>query len=182
MASERQGELSEYPRPWFYRPEIYYGFIIFPPVWSVLTLRSPWHGGEGTRSILVGGVAWFFIIASVVLSVRWVQEGGVIKLFVFVPGVLLTLLTQVQWTAHRARHGAPPTDLEDAPQTAAPAPPMETALSGSAKHDEDGDGAAPAQDDEPGDGQSAPDSNAPRRRRRRRRRPISRSADSATLC
>ncbi len=120
-------ELSEYPRPWFYRPEIYYAFIIFPPVWSVLTLRSPWQGGEGFRSILVGGIAWFFIIAGVVLSVRWVQEGGAFNLFVFVPGLLLTLLTQVQWAAHRARYGAPPTasagDSGNAPPTPSTAAP-----------------------------------------------------------
>ena len=76
MAAEPKQDLSEYPRPWFYRPEIYYGFIIFPPVWSILTLRSPWHSGEGFRGIVVGGLAWFFIIASVVLSVRWVQEAA----------------------------------------------------------------------------------------------------------
>ena len=125
-------ELSEYPRPWFYRPEIYYAFIIFPPVWSVLTLRSPWHNrGSGTRNILTGGVAWFFIIASIVFVVRWAQpnddgERQLVNLVVFVPGLLLTLLTQVEWTAHRARHGPPPADAEDAedapptPSTAAP--------------------------------------------------------------
>ena len=30
MATQPTGDLSEYPRPWFYRPEIYYGFFIFP--------------------------------------------------------------------------------------------------------------------------------------------------------
>ena len=102
MASQPINDLSDYPRPWFYRPEVYYGFLIFPPVWSILTLRSPWHKAEGFLGIMVGGVAWFFLIASVVMSVKWVQEGGVLNLFIFVPGVLLTLLTQVQWAAHRA--------------------------------------------------------------------------------
>ena len=73
MASRPEKDLSQYPRPWFYRPEIYYGFIIFPPVWSILTLRSPWHSGQGFRAIMVGGIAWFFIIASVVFAFRWVQ-------------------------------------------------------------------------------------------------------------
>ena len=50
MASTPIKNLSDYPRPWFYRPEIYYGFFIFPPAWSVLTLRSPWHNRtEGFR-------------------------------------------------------------------------------------------------------------------------------------
>jgi len=176
MASRHIRDVSEYPRPWFYRPEIYYGLIIFPPVWSILTLRSPWHKGEGFIGIFIGGLAWFFLIAGVVLSVRWVQEGGVLNLFIFVPGVLLTLLTQVQWQAHLAHHGPPPTEdqEEEPPATRAPV-------------------AAPSESDGKGDGQAArneggtpaadsPVNYAPRRRRRRRRRPISRSSDSAPLC
>ena len=174
MASEPIRDMSQYPRPWFYRPEVYYGFFIFPPVWSVLTLRSPWHNTEGFRGIMVGGVAWFIIIASVVLSVRWVQEGGVLNLFIFVPGILLTLVTQVQWTAHRARYGPPPTEADDeAPP--APAPPAEP----------DGGPEPDSSDESPSDkeiGAPAPADYTPRRRRRRRRRPISRSADSDRLC
>ena len=132
MASRRKRkitDLSEYPRPWFYRPEIYYGLFIFPPVWSILTLRSPWHSIEGLSGfdlflkVLIGGIAWFIIIAAVVLSVAWVQNeagGGPRNLFIFVPGLLLTLITQIQWAAHRAQHGPPPTDSEDEPETRAP--------------------------------------------------------------
>lgn len=158
MASQPINDMSDYPRPWFYRPEVYYGFLIFPPVWSVLTLRSPWHKAEGFLGIMVGGVAWFFLIASVVMSVKWVQEGGVLNLFIFVPGVLLTLLTQVQWAAHRARHGPPPTEVSEG-NTEAPAGPA--ALDG--------------------DLSISPPSPArpPRRRRRRRQRPADRSADSS---
>ena len=168
MASRPVRDISEYPRPWFYRPEIYYGLIIFPPVWSILTLRSPWHKGEGFFGIFIGGLAWFFLIAAVVLSVRWVQEGGVLNLFVFVPGVLLTLLTQVQWQAHRAHHGPPPTEeqveQDERPAAVATAP---------GDHPD-----SSADDDDP---QPPPDY-TPRRRRRRRRRSISRSSDSAPLC
>ena len=168
MASRPTRDLSGYPRPWFYRPEIYYGFFIFPPVWSILTLRSPWHNAEGFRGILTGGIAWFIMIASVVLSVRWVQEGGVVNLFIFVPGLLLTLVTQIQWTAHRARYGPPPTAEDEAPPAAPPG------TSGSiGTGDADGTGS-----DEP----AIPPDYTPRRRRRRRRRPISRSADSPPLC
>lgn len=178
MASRHIRDISEYPRPWFYRPEIYYGLIIFPPVWSILTLRSPWHKGEGFFGIFIGGLAWFFLIAGVVLSVRWVQEGGVLNLFIFVPGVLLTLLTQVQWQAHRAHHGPPPTeDQEEEPQaTRAPERRPDDPDSGGGNVDApDGDkGGTPAAD--------SPVDYAPRRRRRRRRRPISRSSDSAPLC
>ncbi len=158
MASQPINDMSDYPRPWYYRPEVYYGFLIFPPVWSVLTLRSPWHKAEGFLGIMVGGVAWFFLIASVVMSVKWVQEGGVLNLFVFVPGVLLTLLTQVQWAAHRARHGPPPTEATEGNAEAS---------------------AGPAASD--GDLSISPPSPArpPRRRRRRRQRPADRSADSS---
>lgn len=172
MATRPIRNLDDYPRPWFYRPEIYYAFFIFPPVWSILTLRSPWHGGGGFFGILVGGVAWFMIIASVVLSVRWVQEGGVVNLFIFVPGLLLTVVTQVQWTAHRAQHGPPPTEEED---TQEPTPAVAATVT---KRDEPGDTAEGARQDEatPPRGSYAP------RRRRRRRRSINRSSDTDSLC
>ena len=177
MASKPIRDLSDYPRPWFYRPEIYYGLIVFPPVWSILTLRSPWHKAEGFFGIFIGGVAWFFLIASVVMSVKWVQaddDGNrhVVNLFIFVPGFLLTLLTQIQWAAHRARHGPPPT--EDSEEAEASAPVRSTSRVAGQEDIDDVD---------------SPDAEAPtsdsagfRRRRRRRRRPISRSADSPPLC
>ena len=176
MASRPARDISDYPRPWFYRPEIYYGLIIFPPVWSILTLRSPWHKGEGFFGIFIGGLAWFFLIAGVVLSVRWVQEGGVLNLFIFVPGVLLTLLTQVQWQAHRAHHGPPPTEEQEEEPQATQAP-----VAAPSESDGEGDGLAAGEegDSPPSD---SPVDYAPRRRRRRRRRPISRSSDSAPLC
>ena len=171
MTSQRRREtpdISQYPRPWFYRPEIYYSFIIFPPVWSILTLRSPWHKAEGFFSILIGGIAWFFLIASVVFTVRWVQaddEGNrqIINLFIFVPGLLLTLVTQIQWAAHRAQHGPPPMNEEDG-EPRASAPKSDAAAANPA--DEDG----------------KPLADNPSRRRRRRRRPVSRPADSDPLC
>ena len=183
MASRPIRDLSEYPRPWFYRPEIYYGFIIFPPVWSVLTLRSPWHSGEGFRGIIIGGIAWFFIIASAVFAFRWVQpndEGNrqIVNLFIFVPGLLLTLVTQVQWAAHRAHYGPPPTESEEERADASPA----AATAGAGPETDDEDGADPGDEDEAHPGESNTPDYTPRRRRRRRRRPISRSADSATLC
>ena len=167
MASNPKRDMSDYPRPWFYRPEIYYGLFIFPPVWSILTLRSPWHSIEGLQGldlflkVLIGGLAWFFLIASVVMSVAWVQNeagGGPRNLLLFVPGVLLTLLTQVQWAAHRARHGPPPTEATEGNAEAS---------------------AGPAASDR--DLSISPPSPArpPRRRRRRRQRPADRSADSS---
>ena len=181
MASRHKQQVSEYPRPWFYRPEVYYGFIIFPPVWSILTLRSPWHKAEGFLGIMIGGVAWFFLIASVVMAVKWLQlddDGNrhVVNLFIFVPGVLLSLLTQVQWAAHRARHGPPPNadEAEPGPTAATSSSPPANAGDLSPEDSED--------TGESGDQDPAGERSGLRRRRRRRRRPISRSADSAPLC
>lgn len=138
MASRRRS-LDEYPRPWFYRPEIYFAFIIFPPVWSVLTLRSPWHhSGDGFRNIFIGGLAWAFLIISVVFAIRWLWPGAMdwlwpddsvgerraMNLLIFVPGLLLTLLTQVQWAAHCARHGPPPSLADADGDASQPAPPV----------------------------------------------------------
>ena len=181
MASRPIRDISEYPRPWFYRPEIYYGLIIFPPVWSILTLRSPWHKGEGFFGIFIGGLAWFFLIASVVMPVAWMQNeagGGVINLFFFVPGVLLTLLTQVQWQAHRAHFGPPPTE-EPAER---PATARATAEPADDSGLDDGNDVESRQPDGEASEEGLPAGFTPRRRRRRRRRPISRSADSAPLC
>ncbi len=184
MASTPIKNLSDYPRPWFYRPEIYYGFFIFPPAWSVLTLRSPWHNRtEGFRGILIGGIAWFVIIASVVLSVRWVQEGGVVNLFIFVPGLLLTLVTQIQWTAHRARFGPPPSEEDEEPRGPAPVTTAsietdDSRAAGGSRDSEDVDQDVNQDVNQP----DTPPDYTPRRRRRRRRRPISRSADSSPLC
>ncbi len=111
--------LDGYPRPWFYRPEFYIPFFIFPPVWSVLTLRSPWNS-----NVLMGGVAWFLLALMVVLAFNWgYRQGNWHNLFLFLPGVLLTVVTQVQWQAHLAQHGPPP--AEDA-TAANPLPPPAT--------------------------------------------------------
>ena len=111
-------DLSDYPRPWFYRPEIYYGFYHLPAGVVHPDAALAVAQGRGFLGIIMGGVAWFFMIASVVLSVRWVQEGGVLNLFIFVPGVLLTLLTQVQWAAHRAQSRPAADGTEGPPQSA----------------------------------------------------------------
>lgn len=133
----------DYPRPWFYRPEFYIGMFIFPPVWSVLTLRSPWN-----RNALVGGVAWAILMVGGIFAFQWVSgvnpffwipdsgdnvPGGRrwANLVIFLPGALLTILTQVQWQAHRAQHGPPPSELAEAGRRpAAEMPPPESAAPG----------------------------------------------------
>ena len=153
----------DYPRPWFYRPEFYIGFFVFPPVWSVLTLRSPWN-----RNALVGGVAWAILIVGGIFAFQWAtgvnpffwipDSGDQVprgprwaNLVIFLPGTLLTILTQVQWQAHRAQHGPPPSEqAESGNPTAAASPPP---------------AAPPRSSDAPG-----PPPPRPRRRARRRGR------------
>jgi len=95
--------VPDYPRPWYYRPEFFYAMFIFPPAWSVLVLRSPWN-----QNIVLGGVAWAILLVGGFLGLKWVQngsEGNVIALFL--PGTLLTIVTQVQWARYRREHEPP---------------------------------------------------------------------------
>ena len=117
--------VPDYPRPWYYRPEFFYAMFIFPPVWSILVLRSPWN-----KNILLGGLAWAILIVGAVMSVRWLQSGTERPvILLFFPGTLLTIVTQVQWARYRREHEPPlgkgeetalPQRQEDAPRPARP--------------------------------------------------------------
>ena len=53
---------------------------------------------------MFGGVAWMFIIVFGILGIRWLSDGIYQPIVTFyVPGVLLTLITQVQWAAYQKR-------------------------------------------------------------------------------
>jgi hypothetical protein len=117
-------QVPTYPRPWYYRPEFHYAMFIFPPVWSVLVLRSPWN-----QNILLGGVAWAILFIGGFLALKLVQNGseeGVIALFL--PGTLLTIVTQIQWARYRHEHESPVVEgketalpqREEAPRPARP--------------------------------------------------------------
>ena len=96
---EEEHSLAKSDPPWFYRPEFFIAFFIFPPVWSILALRSPWN-----NSIIVGGAAWAILIVGAVMCFKWVQNGSPQNLFMFVPGVVLTIITQVQWSRFQAEN------------------------------------------------------------------------------
>ena len=71
--------------------------FIFWPAGSLLAIRSPWND-----NVMVGGIAWAFIIVLGVLGVRWMNDGVYQPIMLFhVPGILLTIITQVQWTAYK---------------------------------------------------------------------------------
>ena len=97
MQEEDQG--PSFPKPWYYRPEFMIPMFILWPSGSLLAIRSPWN-----TNVMFGGVAWAFLIVGGVMAVRWLSDGIYQPIFTFyVPGLLLTLVTQVQWTAYRQR-------------------------------------------------------------------------------
>lgn len=110
---EEESQGPSFPRPWYYRPEYMVPMLAFWPSGALLIIRSPWNSNT-----MVGGLAWAVIIVGGVLGVRWVMDGVYQPLVTFyVPGFLLTLITQVQWTAYRSqmakKYPAPVAELED---------------------------------------------------------------------
>ena len=96
---EGKEQVPSYPRPWYYRPEYMIPMFIFWPSGALLAIRSPWN-----TNVMFGGVAWMFIIVFGILGIRWLSDGIYQPIVTFyVPGVLLTLITQVQWAAHQKR-------------------------------------------------------------------------------
>ena len=94
---QEQPSQPTYPKPWYYRPEYMLPMFIMWPAGSLLAIRSPWN-----ENVMLGGVAWAFIIVLGVLGVRWLNDGIYQPIMLFhVPGILLTLVTQVQWAAYK---------------------------------------------------------------------------------
>lgn len=94
---QEQSPQPTYPKPWYYRPEYMLPMFIMWPAGSLLAIRSPWN-----ENVMLGGVAWAFIIVLGVLGVRWLNDGIYQPIMLFhVPGILLTLVTQVQWAAYK---------------------------------------------------------------------------------
>ena len=99
MMQEEEPQGPSYPRPWYYRPEYLIPMFIFWPSGALLAIRSPWNS-----NVMFGGVAWMFIIVFGVLGVRWLNDGIYQPIMTFyVPGVLLTIVTQVQWATYKKR-------------------------------------------------------------------------------
>ena len=96
---EEEPQGPSFPKPWYYRPEFMIPMFVFWPSGALLAIRSPWNA-----NVMFGGVAWAFIIVFGVLGVRWLVNGVYQPIMTFyVPGVLLTVITQVQWAAYRKR-------------------------------------------------------------------------------
>jgi len=83
--------------------------FIFWPAGSLLAIRSPWND-----NVMVGGIAWAFIIVLGVMGVRWMNDGVYQPIMLFhVPGILLTIVTQVQWAAYKKQMADGDDALED---------------------------------------------------------------------
>ena len=88
-------------RPWYYQYWFLHPMIVFWPLWPVLIIRSPWHSG-----LIVGGLAWAWLIIGGYLSFVRLQAGGTIALStvaIIAPGLFFTVITQIHWTINRRR-------------------------------------------------------------------------------
>jgi len=100
-----QGRPSPPPpelKPWYYQDWFLFPAFVFWPVWAVLVLRSPWHNG-----LISGAVAWAMLIVGAyeIIWYQLIQSGGLqrLALTVAVPGLILTVLTQVLWAGDSRR-------------------------------------------------------------------------------
>lgn len=104
---------SDLEPPWYYQrwflvivfilgaPLISPPFVLWP-VWAILILRSPWH-----NNVLLNGLAWAMLVTGAVMVYKNAQgEGGVVFTAAsIVPGIIVTVITQVIWTRFRLEHG-----------------------------------------------------------------------------
>ena len=117
---------SSTQRPWYYQnwfligafilgwPVVTAPFGISWPVWGILMLRSPWHS-----HLVLKGLGWAHLVVGAILFGnifrRAVGEGGDaigISVMIIVPGLLMTLATQVLWARYRLEHSS---DVESPP-------------------------------------------------------------------
>ena len=93
---------AEELKPWYYQYWFLYPVIVFWPVWAVLILRSPWHNG-----LVSGAVAWAMLfVGGYLIGWRQLYETGELNQFtttIIIPGLMLTVLTQVFWIRDKKR-------------------------------------------------------------------------------
>ncbi len=87
-----------------------------------MAIRSPRN-----TNVMFGGVAWMFIIVFGILGVRWLNDGIYQPIMTFyVPGVLLTIVTQVQWAAYKKQQESeaepPEHEIDDVEESSPPRP------------------------------------------------------------
>ena len=71
--------------------------LLFWPAGAILVIRSPWN-----NNTMVGGAAWAVMIVGAFMGFKWLQAGIYQPIVTFfLPGFLLTIVTQVQWARYR---------------------------------------------------------------------------------
>ena len=100
-------------------------FGVLWPVWGVLMLRSPWH-----NPTLLKGLGWAMLVVGSIMIVKTVandQDTLGLVIATLIPGLLVTLATQVMWTRYKLEHGlggAP--QAPQAPQAPSVVPPVDS--------------------------------------------------------
>ena len=87
-------------KPWYYQEWFMFPTAVFWPLWAILIIRSPWHNG-----LISGAVAWAMLIVGGYFII-WEQlipdqRLNPITITVIIPGLLLTVITQVHWARYR---------------------------------------------------------------------------------
>jgi len=87
-------------KPWYYQEWFMFPTVVFWPLWAILIIRSPWHNG-----LVSGAVAWAMLIVGgyFIIWEQLIQSGrlGQTTIVLIIPGLLLTVITQVHWTRYR---------------------------------------------------------------------------------
>jgi len=87
-------------KPWYYQEWFMFPTAVFWPLWAILIIRSPWHNG-----LVSGAVAWAMLIVGGYFII-WEQlipdqRLGQTTIVLIIPGLLLTVITQVHWARYR---------------------------------------------------------------------------------
>ncbi len=110
----KQPNLSGLERPWYFQnwfliASFILGWPIGPPfgvlwpVWALLILRSPWHDNT-----LIKGLGWAMLVVGAYMYAKAVTgDDGTAGRAVatLMPGLVVTLITQVMWSRFRMEHG-----------------------------------------------------------------------------
>ncbi len=87
-------------KPWYYQEWFMFPTAVFWPLWAILIIRSPWHNG-----LISGAVAWAMLIVGGYFII-WEQlipdqRLNPITITLILPGLLLTVITQIHWARYR---------------------------------------------------------------------------------
>ena len=87
-------------KPWYYQEWFMFPTAVFWPLWAILIIRSPWHNG-----LISGAVAWAMLIVGgyFIIWDQLIPSGrlGQTTIVLILPGLLLTVITQVHWMRYR---------------------------------------------------------------------------------